>query len=87
MDFLHREAPMKTLLTSQKKPFNVAIGDENIFKELRNSSTIFSKYTVGERDSGSIGIIGPTRIDYARLIPSIKYLAGVIGNLLSETLE
>ena len=51
------------------------------------TSTIFSKYTVGDRDSGSIGIIGPTRIDYARLIPSIKYLAGVIGNLLTETLE
>ncbi len=65
----------------------VEIGEENAFKELRNSSTIFSKYTVGDRDSGSIGIIGPTRIDYARLIPSIKYLAGVIGNLLTETLE
>ena len=87
MDFLHREAPMKTLLASHKRPLTVEIGEENAFKELRNSSTIFSKYTVGDRDSGSIGIIGPTRIDYARLIPSIKYLAGVIGNLLSETLE
>jgi len=87
MDFLHREAPIKTLLASHKKPLTVEIGEENAFKELRNSSTIFSKYTVGDRDSGSIGIIGPTRIDYARLIPSIKYLAGVIGNLLSETLE
>ena len=53
----------------------------------KNINEIFSKYIVGDRDSGSIGIIGPTRIDYARLIPSIKYLAGVIGNLLSETLE
>ncbi|MBR3789780.1 MAG: heat-inducible transcription repressor HrcA, partial [Clostridia bacterium] len=87
MDFLYREAPLKTLLASHKKQFNVAIGEENAFKELRNSSTIFSKYTVGDRDSGAIGIIGPTRIDYARLIPSIKYLAGVIGNLLTETLE
>jgi len=87
MDFLHREAPIKTLLSAHRKPLTVSIGEENAFKELRNSSTIFSKYTVGDRDSGSIGIIGPTRIDYARLIPSIKYLAGIIGNLLTETLE
>lgn len=87
MDFLHRETPLENLLSSQKKPLSISIGHENPYRELRNSSTIFSKYTVGDRDSGSIGIIGPTRIDYARLIPSIKYLAGVIGTLLSETLD
>mgnify|MGYP003297002090 CR=1 FL=1 len=54
---------------------------------LKDTSFIFSKYSVGDKDSGSIGIIGPTRLDYARLIPSIKYLASVIGNLLSETLD
>ena len=57
------------------------------YRELKNSTTIFSKYSVGDRDSGSIGIIGPTRLDYAHLIPSIKYLAGVIGTLLTETLD
>ena len=87
MDFLHRGTPLENMLSSHKKPLNVAIGTENAYKELKNSSTIFSKYTVGNRDSGSIGIIGPTRIDYARLIPSISYLAGVIGALLSETLD
>jgi heat-inducible transcriptional repressor len=87
MNFLHRKEPTKALLASHKKPLTVAIGEENPFKELRNTSTIFSKYSVGGRDSGSIGIIGPTRLDYARLIPSIKYLAGVIGTLLTETLE
>ena len=87
MDFLHRGTPLENMLGSHKKQLNVAIGTENLYRELRNSSTIFSKYSVGEKDSGSIGIIGPTRLDYARLIPSIKYLASVIGNLLSETLD
>lgn len=87
MDFLYRDASLETMLSTQKKPVNIAIGSENIFKELKNSTTIFSKYSVGNRDSGKIGIIGPTRLDYAHLIPTIKYLAGVIGNLLSETLE
>lgn len=87
MDFLHRGTPLENMITSYKKPLNVAIGSENTYRELKNSTTIFSKYLVGDRDSGSIGIIGPTRLDYAHLIPSIKYLAGVIGTLLTETLD
>ncbi len=87
MDFIHRGEPLEALLTSRKKPFNVSIGSENPYRELRNTTTIFSDYSVGGRDSGAIGIIGPTRLDYARLIPTIKYLSGVIGALLSETLE
>ena len=87
MDFLHRGTPLESLLTSQKAPLNVAIGTENSYRELKNSTTIFSKYAVGDKDAGSIGIIGPTRLDYAKLIPSIKYLAGIIGSFLSETLD
>ena len=87
MDFIHRGSPLENMLDSHTKHLNVAIGSENAYRELKNSTTIFSKYSVGERESGSIGIIGPTRLDYARLIPSIKYLAGVIGTLLTETLD
>lgn len=87
MDFLHREAPLEAMLGSYKKPLNVTIGAENPYRELKSATAIFAKYTVGDRDSGSIGIIGPTRIDYARLIPSIKYLASVIGSLLTQTLD
>ncbi len=87
MDFLHKGAPLEEMLSSHKKSLNVAIGNENTYRELRNSTTIFSKYSVGNKESGSIGIIGPTRLDYARLIPTIKYLASLIGNMLSETLD
>lgn len=87
MDFLHRGTPLENMLDSHKKTMNIAIGSENSYRELRNSTTIFSKYSVGEKESGSIGIIGPTRLDYARLIPSIKYLAGIIGSMLTETLD
>ncbi len=87
LDFLHKETPVESLLNSHKKSFSVTIGEENPFRELRHTTAIFSKYTVGDRESGSIGIIGPTRLDYARLIPTIKYLAEVIGSMLTETLD
>lgn len=87
MDFLHKDAPLESMLGAYKKPLNITIGTENAYRELRNTSAVFSKYTVGDRDSGSIGIIGPTRLDYARIIPSIKYLASIIGSLLTQTLD
>ena len=91
MDFLRRAEPLNTIFDSGiKQPDSapsVVIGNENIFKELQNSTMIFSRYSIGGNAKGSIGIIGPTRVDYARLIPSIKYLTDVVGIILSDNLE
>ena len=48
---------------------------------------IIARYNVGGHDGGAIGIIGPTRINYAKLIPSIEYLTDLVGKLLTDTLE
>lgn len=74
---------------SQKKdlPLQVIIGKENMYRQLENSSVIISRYSIGGHDGGAIGIIGPTRLDYAKLIPSIEYLTSVVGEILTDTLE
>ena len=36
---------------------------------------------------GSIGLIGPLRMDYARLIPRVEYFAGALGRILEELTE
>ncbi len=87
LDFLHDEIRVENMLNSNKKAFSITIGEECPYKELRHTTTILSKYKVGDKESGSIGIIGPTRLDYARAIPTIKYLARVIGTMLTETLD
>lgn len=91
MDFLHRAEPLNMVFSSYNDTDNgmpkVLIGNENIFKELQSSTMIFSKYSIGNHESGTLGIIGPTRIDYARLIPSIKYLTEVVGIILSDNME
>ena len=48
---------------------------------------IFGEYKVGSRDSGTIGIIGPTRLDYSRLIPSLKYLTDIVSRILSHNID
>ena len=89
MEFLRRGEPLTNLFSGHKteNDTNVLIGKENFYRELQDSSLIFSHYSVGGKDSGALGLIGPTRIDYARLIPSLKYLTEIVGSIMSDTLE
>ena len=65
----------------------VLIGQENRFRELQNSSMVFDNYEIAGHESGTLGLIGPTRMDYARLIPSLRYLTEIVGKMLSDTVE
>lgn len=91
MEFLRRSEPLNRIFSSKqdskKGEPNIIIGKENFFREFQNSTVIFSKYSIAGHESGTLGIIGPTRVDYARLIPSIKYLSEVVGIMLSDNME
>jgi heat-inducible transcriptional repressor len=61
----------------------IFIGSENKLFSLSGSSTIIAPYTDGAgRIVGVIGVIGPTRLNYARVIPMVDYTAKVVGKLL-----
>lgn len=88
MDFLRRGEPISRILSeSNGNDVGVTIGGENKFRQLENSSVITAHYTIDGDKRGSIGIIGPTRIDYASLIPSVRYLTDLVGELLTQTLR
>ncbi|NLL63634.1 MAG: heat-inducible transcription repressor HrcA [Ruminococcaceae bacterium] len=90
LDFLHRAEPLGMLVSTSGDSDNdieVLIGSENRYKELENSSVIISKYRIGESATGAIGIIGPTRMNYSKLIPGIKYLTDIVSKVLSEVYE
>ena len=65
----------------------VRIGSENRFKELANSTTIISRYRIGGGATGAIGIIGPTRMDYSKIISGLKYLSDIVSAVLSDVYE
>lgn len=54
---------------------NIIIGSENPLNEMNNSSLIFKTIRVGGRSVGAIGIVGPRRMDYARVCALVKYIA------------
>lgn len=87
MQFFDEKDKLERAISESKKGLQVIIGRENMYRQLENSSMIISRYSIGGHDGGVIGIIGPTRLDYARLIPSIEYLTDLVGKMLTDTLE
>src|SRR5438034_1528696 len=62
----------------------IFIGSENKLFSLSGSSTIIAPYRDGAgRIVGVIGVIGPTRLNYARIIPMVDYTAKVVSKVLS----
>jgi len=62
----------------------IFIGSENKLFSLSGSSTIVAPYRDAKgRIVGVIGVIGPTRLNYARVIPMVDYTARVVSRLLS----
>jgi len=59
------------------------IGSENPLFSLSGSAMIVAPYMNGERKIvGALGVIGPTRLNYARVIPMVDYTAQVVGRIL-----
>lgn len=59
---------------------NVFIGGENENEKLKNYSIIISNYSIGEI-KGKIGIIGPRRLNYSKMIPILEYTSKLISEL------
>ena len=57
------------------KDINVYIGEENEKDELKDFSIVTFKHKVGNKDLGTIGIIGPKRMDYSKVISVMKYIS------------
>ena len=53
----------------------ILIGPENVSEELRESSVIMASYDIGDGMRGLIGVVGPTRMDYATVAARLSYFA------------
>ncbi len=62
----------------------VIIGSENRFDKMRDCSFIASSYSIGGRVCGSIGVVGPTRMDYRRAVAAVEYMAVNLSALLTS---
>ncbi|MGZ3515022.1 MAG: heat-inducible transcriptional repressor HrcA, partial [Thermodesulfobacteriota bacterium] len=65
------------------KGVQIAIGSENQVQEMETCSLVTSTYSCGSEVVGVLGVIGPRRMNYSRVIPLVDYTA----KLLTEILE
>jgi heat-inducible transcriptional repressor len=63
----------------------IFIGSENKLFSLSGSSLVVSPYMNADRKVvGAVGVIGPTRLNYGRVVPIVDYTAQLVGKLLSD---
>ncbi len=85
--FIERKDELTKLMDDSFSGIRVVFGEEKDSFVIGNSSMIVSKYRKGDHNVGSLGVIGPMRLDYAKVIPYIEYFSQKITDLISEDNE
>ena len=78
---------LQAAFSPNQQSLRVIIGKENPNVELTGSSVLITHYNIGGQSAGMVGLIGPVRLNYSRLIPHLEYFAKMLGDLMSDTLE
>ena len=63
----------------------ILIGPENVADELKDTSVVLASYDIGDGMRGVIGVVGPTRMDYAKVAAKLSYVADGLSKLFGQT--
>lgn len=62
----------------------ILIGPENVSDALKNTSVVMASYDIGEGMRGVIGVVGPTRMDYAKVTARLNYFAESLSKMFGK---
>ena len=65
-------------------PVQILIGPENLNEALRDSSVVVASYDIGDNMRGLVGVVGPTRMDYATVAARLSYFAESLGRMFGK---
>ena len=72
-------------LTEDGDGVRIFIGSENKLFSLSGSSLVVSPYMNADRKIiGAVGVIGPTRLNYGRIVPIVNYTAKLVGKMIAD---
>jgi heat-inducible transcriptional repressor len=77
----------RTTTNSNIGGLQVLIGGEGEWEELRQCSMVIARYGVPGLATGALGVLGPMRMSYARTIPTVRYVAGLLSDLVNDTVS
>lgn len=87
LGLLTRQDILFPLLVNTHDDVEIIFGDQTGIEELRPASLVVAKYRLGNEDIGRIGVIGPVRMAYEQLIPSLQYFASRLGTVMTQAIK
>lgn len=85
--FLEERTLLATMLSetqTEERGVQVVIGGEGRWEELKDCSIILSRYGVVDEFSGTVAVIGPTRMSYGRNVAAVRYVANLMSGFVYE---
>ena len=83
-NIMEQERDLYELVKKTPEGINVKIGTENNNLALENCSIISATYSVGDENLGTIAILGPTRMNYARVMSLLKFFSNDLSDVLTK---
>jgi heat-inducible transcriptional repressor len=77
----------RSTINSNVGGLQVLIGGEGEWEELRQCSVVLARYGVPGLATGTLGVLGPMRMSYAKTIPTVRFVAGLLSNLVNDTIS
>ncbi len=69
---------------AQGKNMDILIGPENVNDALKDTSVVMASYDIGDNMKGVIGVVGPTRMDYAKVTARLSYFADSLTRMFGK---
>ena len=85
MELVEQRNLMKVIIPEgmSQHMVHVIIGEENKEPAIKNCSVVISQYGLPDEATGTIGVVGPTRMPYSHAIPTVHYLSSVLSELVA----
>jgi len=85
MELVEHRSLLKVIVPTKlsQHRVHVIIGKENKEKAIQNCSVVISQYGLPDEATGTIGVVGPTRMPYSHTIPTVYYLSSVLSSLVA----
>lgn len=87
LEFLGDRKNVLSLVQKAQGCTTVTIGRENSHPVLYDSAVVVTRYRIAGGATGAVGLIGPVRQNYAKMIPYLEYFSDTLGSLLAETYD
>ena len=65
-------------------PVQILVGPENVAQELKDTSVVVTRFDIGDGMQGMIGVVGPQRMDYAKITARLSYFAEGLGRMFGK---